>query len=82
MIVAAALEQRAFQVVADVFGVPLERVTLKTSHQDVANWDSLNILNLLMAIEAEFNVSVSPEEAADFVNVERIMELLRAKGVK
>ena len=44
-----------------------EQVTRETSHETVEGWDSLNLLNVLMSIEAEFDVTVSPEEAAEFV---------------
>jgi len=75
------VEERTRKVVAEVFGLPLEAVTLQTSHETVNDWDSLNVLNVLMAIEGEFDVSVSPEEAAEFVSVERILAVLQTKGV-
>lgn len=76
-----SVEERTRQVVAEVFGLPLEEVTLATSHENVEDWDSLNVLNVLMAIEGEFDVSVSPEEAASFVSVEKILAVLKTKGV-
>jgi acyl carrier protein len=79
--VSNTLEQRTRQVVADVFGLPLEKVTRETSHETIEEWDSLNVLNILMAVEGEFGVSISPEEAADFVSVERILAVLKTKGL-
>jgi acyl carrier protein len=75
------VEDRTRKVVAEVFGLPLESVTLQTSHETVEEWDSLNLLNVLMAIEGEFGVTISPEEAASFVSVEQILAVLRTKGV-
>jgi acyl carrier protein len=75
------VEARTRRVVAEVFGLPLETVTPQTSHETVDDWDSLNVLNVLMAIEGEFDVSISPEEAAEFVSVERILAVLKTKGV-
>ncbi|HEV3137185.1 MAG TPA: acyl carrier protein [Pirellulales bacterium] len=77
----STVEERARKVVAEVFGLPLATVTSQTSHENVDDWDSLNVLNVLMAIEGEFDVSVSPEDAAEFVSVERIVAVLRTKGV-
>jgi acyl carrier protein len=77
----STVEERTRKVVAEVFGLPLATVTAQTSHENVDDWDSLNVLNVLMAIEGEFDVSVSPEEAAEFVSVERIVAVLRTKGV-
>jgi acyl carrier protein len=67
--------------VAEIFGLPVEEVTLSSSHETIEEWDSLNLLNILMSVEGEFGVSVSPEEAAEFVSVERILGVLRSKGV-
>ena len=75
------LELRVRRVVSSVLGLPLERVTLSTSNDDVENWDSLLIINLLMAIEAEFKVSLTPEEAGGLLSVELIVQLLREKGL-
>jgi acyl carrier protein len=79
--VPSSVEERTCKVVAEVFGLPLESVTRETSHETVEGWDSLNLLNVLMSIEAEFDITVSPEEAAEFVSVERILAVLRSKGV-
>ena len=57
------------------------KVTRATSHETVEEWDSLNVLNMLMAVESEFGVSISPEEAANFVSVEKILAVLASKGV-
>lgn len=73
------LELRVRRVVSSVLGLPIEQVTLKTSNDDVENWDSLSIVNLMMAIEEEFQVSLSPEEAADLLSVELITHVLQEK---
>ena len=40
------------------------------------------MLNLLMAVESEFDVVVSPEEAASFMSMEKILAVLATKGVR
>ncbi len=73
------IEARVCRVVSDVFGVAREQVTIKTSHDNVQNWTSLNILHLVMALEAEFGISITPDEAADFLSVELIIAVLKEK---
>ena len=73
------LELRVRRVVSSVLGLPIEQVTLKTSNDDVENWDSLSIVNLMMAIEEEFQVGLSPEEAGDLLSVELITHVLQEK---
>jgi acyl carrier protein len=76
-----SLEDRTRKVVAEVFGLPLAEVTRDTSSETVEEWDSLNVLNILMAVESEFSVSISPEEAAGFISVEKIIAVLESKAV-
>jgi len=75
------VEQRTCQIVSEVFGLPIESVTRESSHETIEDWDSLNVLNVLMAVEGEFGVSISPEEAASFVSVVKILDVLSSKGV-
>ena len=77
-----SVEQRTRRLVAEVFGLPLDSVSRATSHETVEEWDSINVLNLLMAVESEFEVVVSPEEAASFMSVEKILAVLRTKGIQ
>jgi acyl carrier protein len=79
--VPSTVEERTRQLVAEVFGLPLESVTRATSHETVEEWDSLSVLNILMSVEAEFGVAISPEEAANFVSVDKILATLESKGV-
>jgi len=75
------IEQRVCTLVGEVFGLNPEDVTLKTSHDTVEKWDSLNIVHLVMAVEAEFGVDISPDDAVDFLSVELICAILGEKGV-
>ena len=74
------LLERVRKVVADVFDVPLERVGPKTSKDDVEAWDSVNVVHLIMALEAEFTVAFSDDDTADLLSVELIVALLEEKG--
>jgi acyl carrier protein len=70
------------QVVADVLGVPLEDVNANTSYQTVDAWDSLSIIKLVMAIESEFQVPISADDAVNFTSVSAIMRVLEARKTK
>lgn len=75
------LVARTCKVVADVFDVPLEQVSARTSRDDVATWDSVNVVHLIMALEAEFAVTITDDETADLLSVELIVAILREKGL-
>jgi acyl carrier protein len=73
---------RTRKVIADVFGVPEESVTPESSRDEVKGWDSVNVIHLIMALEGEFNIALSPDEAADLLSVPLILEILKEKGVQ
>lgn len=75
------VEDRVRKVVAEVFGLPLDSITAQTSHDDIEDWDSVNVLNLLMAVESEFETTLSPEDVADFLSVELVTAVLSEKGI-
>ena len=67
---------RIFTVMANVFGVPSCEVLPSTSQQTIEGWDSLAHVHLIMALEAEFEVSFSIEQALELTNVRAIYEAL------
>lgn len=73
---------RVRQLIADVLGVPIEHVDMATSHEDVPAWDSLNIVKLAMAIEAEFMIAVTPDDAVNLTSVKAIVDMLHHNGVR
>ena len=78
---AQSLEKRVCNIVADVFGLPLNEVNSNTSHEEVKNWDSLNIINLLVALQEEFAVNIDPDEAVKFLSVANIVTVLKEKEI-
>jgi acyl carrier protein len=76
------LEGRVCGVVASVFGCDAASVNIASSHKDIPGWDSVGVLNLLMAIEEEFELSVSADEGVRFLSVAEIVTVLRERGVQ
>ncbi len=77
-----ALQDKVYHAVSDVFGVPFEKVNDSLSASDVSSWDSFNMINLLMVLQTETNVSLSAEDAKDLTSVKQILELLEARGAR
>jgi acyl carrier protein len=67
---------RVQRILADIFHVPEEQITLLSSPETIENWDSLNHLNLVLAIEQEFGVQLMPEEIDQLLSVKHITTLL------
>jgi acyl carrier protein len=72
---------RVCGIFSDVFQIPLDRIQPESSPDTISNWDSLQHLNLVLAIEQEFNVQFSPEEIEQLLSVELVAALLEEKRV-
>jgi acyl carrier protein len=56
-------------IASDVFGVPADTITAESSPQSIESWDSMQHLNLVLAIEERFGVLFEPEEMEEMKNV-------------
>lgn len=70
---------RIQSILSDVFSIPPEQITTEASPETIEAWDSMNHLNLLLAIEQEFGVQFKPEEMAQHMSVKDIATLLDKK---
>jgi len=70
---------RVRQMMADIFGVPVDQLTPASSPDNVETWDSIQHLNLVMALEQEFGVQFSPEEIEQLLSVELVASLVEEK---
>jgi acyl carrier protein len=78
---AESTEARVRRMVADVLNLPPAQVTRETSPQTVPDWDSVQHLNLVLAVEQEFGVSVEPEQIDKLRSVGDIVDAVeKMKG--
>lgn len=75
----ATILRRVQLIAADIFGVPAESVTPSSSPDSIESWDSLNHLNLVLALEQELNIQFSPEEIEQLLSIELIASLVEEK---
>lgn len=78
----ATLAARVQRIAADVFGLPLQRVTPQMSPRDIDNWDSVHHVNLVMALEQELSIEFDPEEIEQMENIEAIVRIVQNKTGK
>jgi acyl carrier protein len=65
---ASTLEQ-VRHIASDIFGVPVDKVTAESSPETIENWDSMQHLNLVLAVEEKFGVQLEPEDIEQMKNV-------------
>ena len=77
--------QRAslISMIADRFNVPVSAVTGKTNFAQDLNLDSIDSLELIMALEDTYDISVSDADAAKLQTVGDVIKLIdKKKSVK
>ena len=62
------------QLLADTFGIDVSGVTADTSPETVEAWESMSHLNLMLALESRFGISIDPEDIASLVSVQAIVD--------
>lgn len=72
---------RIREIVAAVLETDLEAIIPDAHFYDDLSVDSLEKVEIAVRIEREFEVPISPDEAAEVSTVADALELLRAKGV-
>ena len=76
-----SLEDRARSVVAAIFDLPVEEITMQTSDAMIDQWDSIHMISLMIALESEFGITLDVDEVAELRSVERMVKILRSKGL-
>jgi acyl carrier protein len=65
------------EILVDQLGVDEDDVTLEANFIDDLNADSLDIVELIMALEQEFDTSIPDEEAERIVTVGDAVDYIR-----
>lgn len=73
------MKERVLQIISQVMDLPFEQLTLNASVDTVEKWDSLQHMNLVLALEEEFNVSFSDQEIIEMLSAEIILEILKSR---
>jgi len=72
---------RIAKVFSEVLGVLPAQITDETSPDNTPQWDSMAAMNLVVAIEDEFDVRLSTAEIVSMRNVAIVRKVLTTKGV-
>lgn len=76
------VDERLKKVMSAVFEVPIEKVNEDSSSDTIDNWDSLRHLNLILALEEEFEVEIPDEEVGNLMNFKLIKLVLSEISAK
>ena len=64
-------------IIADVLNVDEDEITMDTTFVDDLGADSLDVFQIIMGIEEEFDIEIAQEEAETIVSVGDAVEAIR-----
>lgn len=69
------IKVKIFKVMSSVLEVEVTSLNEDSSIDNIENWDSIRHLNLILALEEEFSITIPDEEVGDLVNY-KLIELI------
>ena len=70
------------EIIAEQLNCDAESITPETSFKEDLGADSLDLFELVMALEDEYSVEIPSEELQDLTTVGAVIDYLKAKGVE
>jgi acyl carrier protein len=76
VIVEKTVERRVIEIIVEQLGVSEEEVTPEASFIDDLGADSLDLVELIMAMEEEFGLEISDEDAEKIQTVQDVINYI------
>ena len=70
------------KIIAEVLNVDEEEITTETTFVDDLGADSLDLFELVMALEEEYGIEIPAEDLEDITTVGAIVDYLKDKGAE
>ncbi len=74
-------EEKLKEILSNVFNIDKQSIDGSCSPDTIETWDSMRHLNLVLALEDYFNITLSEEQIVEMMNYELIKEILREHGI-
>ncbi|MBQ6231161.1 MAG: acyl carrier protein [Eubacterium sp.] len=74
--------EKLTKIMAEQLGVQQQDISMDTLLRDDLAVDSLDLYNLGMVLEEEFNIELPQDEMNDIETVEDIVKMLKEQGVE
>ncbi len=73
------IESKVKEIIAKILNVSIDEIEDDTAIGDIAEWDSLHHIQIISAIETEFNFRFTPDVMMDLEDVSDIVSATEAR---
>lgn len=70
--------EKVRDIIADQLGIDADEITMESSFMDDLGADSLDIVELIMALESEYDLEIPDEDAEKISSVGNVVEYIKA----
>lgn len=70
------------EIISEQLNCEAKTIFMETSFKDDLGADSLDLFELVMALEEEYSIDIPSEELTELATVGDVVEYLKAKGVE
>ena len=67
------VQEKVIQVLINIFQVSPDKISTETTSDNVENWDSMNHINMILALEQEFGIRYDEEQVVSMLSVGEII---------
>jgi acyl carrier protein len=64
------------KILADNLKISLDQASQNLTMRDISDWDSLSHMNLIVAIEDEFEIQLTGDEIVEMISLDKIREIV------
>jgi acyl carrier protein len=75
-----SVEDKIIKIISEKLDVDIKEVVPKASLVDDLGADSLDLVELVMTMEEEFDIEISDEEAAKLITVQNAIDYIKANS--
>ena len=68
------MKEKIIDIISDVLKIKKSNISLKTTMNKVEHWDSLKQMQIIIAIEDEFNIKFSEDNLSEANSVKKLIE--------
>lgn len=73
------MKDKIISIAASVFGIEERLINENSSPDTIENWDSLNHMNLIVALEEEYSIEFEEEEIIDLMSIKALINSISTK---
>ncbi len=71
------MEEKLKNVMANVFSIEVSEIEALSSPDTIVQWDSIGHLNLITAVEEEFNIFFDEDQIIQMLNFQLVVEITK-----